>query len=133
MSATCVVERLVTGLFAETTATTSSAWSGTAKAQAAKVSAGRRSMRFFMATPLEDEVHDGAEHVHAAAEGEIGLDIAECTVGTGTEADPVPLHLDRGGAHEVPTRAERNGGLVRQRGELPVEHGVGLGRERRDR
>src|SRR5688500_6337165 len=137
MSATWFALSWVMELRAETTGTTSSAREGRAVARRPKMM--NLAIRVIPSSS-EDEVDGRAHHAYLATEREAGLHVAERAERSLAQPDLVELQLEGGVAHEVPTHAEGNGGLARQRVQLRVErevelcgHWLQVRRQRRER
>src|SRR5438874_2275689 len=132
MSATCAALNAVTGLFDETTATTSSARAPLSTLTRRQRADNPMSTRSFMARSSEDEVRGDAEDIRAAAGLKTGLDVAEAAVGALLPAHVIVLRLERGIAPGIPAHARGPGALRGDELELRVEHRVERRRGRGD-
>src|SRR2546423_7860778 len=105
IAATCAGLSGVTGLFADTSATTPSARAPLSMLASRHRAVNPMSTRDFIARFSEDEVRGHAEDVRAAAGLETGLDVAEGAIRTLVAAYVVVLRLERRVAPRIPTHA----------------------------
>src|SRR5690606_7680636 len=98
--------RLVTGLSADTT-TTTSAWA-VAIASSASTGMARREMRSFIGASSEYEVDGGRQQVVAAAMAEARLQVGQAAAGAVVGVDVGRFQLQREVLAEIPARADRD-------------------------
>src|SRR5690606_3900690 len=110
--------RLVTGLLAETTTTTSAC--AVAMDSSAVNETSRNGKRNFIGVSSEYEVDGGRQQVVAAAAAEAGLQVAQAAVGAGVRAHVRGFELEREVLAEVPARAYADA----------VARGVAVGQDR---